>query len=288
VFLVEGARPGRRGLAGSWSTVGAVAGTLLGSAVGGAISLVLPEESVHSWGWRVPFILGLGVGLAGLYIREHLPEPQAGAKKEPASKSPVMEAFRNEWRAMLKIAGLNVLGAVGFYTAFVYVVTYMEKVAHLSTGAALDINSLNMLVLLVMIPLGGALSDRVGRRALLLYAALGMLVLAWPLFWLMAHPQVVLVFLGQLGFALLMGAFIGVIPATMVEAFPARVRCSAVSIGYNLCLGIIGGTTPLVATWLIERTHDDLSPAFYVMAAAAVSLVVILQLPKGVAQEWER
>ena len=81
-----------------------------------------------------------------------------------------------------------------------------------------------------------------------------------------------------MGFAVLIGLFLGAGPATMVEVFPARVRCSALAIGYNLCLGVLGGTTPLVATYLIARSHNDLSPAFYLMVAAALSLAVILSL----------
>jgi MHS family proline/betaine transporter-like MFS transporter len=281
VFLVEHAQPGRRGLAGSWSTVGATAGTLLGSAVGALVSTVLSEQEVHAWGWRLPFLAGLAVGLAGLYVRKHIPEPPEHAKAERSSGSPVLEAFRSHWLEILRIAGLNVLGAVGFYTAFVYAVTYMETVSHLSAADALDVNSISMVVLLGVLPLAGLLSDKVGRKTVLLASALGLLVLAWPLFWLMDHPHTGVVLAGQMTFALLFACFAGVIPVTMVEAFPARVRCSAVSIGYNACLGVVGGTTPLVATWLIDETQDNLSPAFYVMAAAAVTLVVILTLPGG-------
>lgn len=280
VFLVESAPPGGRGLAGSWSTVGAAAGTLLGSAVAALVSFVLPETSVQAWGWRVPFLLGLAVGLAGLYIREHIPEPLSDAKKGPIEKFPVLDAFRTEWRSMLHISALNIFNAVGFYTAFVFVVTYLEKVVHLSESVALDINTLNMIVLLVVLPLSGALSDRVGRRPVLLFCSAAGVVLAWPLFWLMAHEVAALAFLGQFGFAVIIGGFCGTLPVTMVEAFPARVRCSAVSVGYNICLGLVGGTSPLVATWLIDRTHDDLSPAFYVMAAAMVSLLMVLRLPR--------
>ena len=286
VFLVESAPPGKRGLAASWSTVGAVAGTLLGSAVGAVLTSVLTAEVVEAWAWRLPFVLGLAVGLAGLYIREHIPESPTDRKQtDQLPGGPLLDALRTQGVAMLRISVLNVFNAVGFYTAFVYLVTYFEKVAHLSAAAALDINSLNMLVLLVVLPLAGALSDRIGRKPVLLAAAAGGLILAWPLFRLMDHPVLSIACLGQLGLALLVGMFCGVIPVTMVEAFPARVRCSAVSIGYNLCLGIIGGTTPLVATWLIQRSHDDLSPAYYVMASAAISLVAVVCLPKPPAFE---
>jgi len=183
--------------------------------------------------------------------------------------------------AILRISALNVFNAVGFYTTFVYLVTYFDKVVHLSAAAALDINSLNMMVLLVVLPMAGGLSARIGRKPMLFAATAGGLICAWPLFQLMDHPVPSIACLGQLGLALFVGMFLGVMPVTMVEAFPARVRCSAVSIGYNLCLGIIGGTTPLVATWLIQRSRDDLSPAYYVMAAAAISLVAVLCLPKS-------
>jgi MHS family proline/betaine transporter-like MFS transporter len=122
----------------------------------------------------------------------------------------------------------------------------------------------------------GALSDRVGRKPVLLAATVVTFVTAVPLFWLMHHPQYGLVLLGQLCFVLSVGAFLSTQPTLMVEEVPASVRCTAVALGYNVTLGVIGGLSPLVATWLVNRTTDDLSPAYMIMAAAVVSFLSIL------------
>ncbi|MBI3800162.1 MAG: MFS transporter, partial [Deltaproteobacteria bacterium] len=172
VFLVEGAAPNRRGLMGSWSVFGAVAGILLGSAVGALLTSVLSSETVSAWGWRVPFLLGLAVGLSGLYIRRQLPEAPVQPSNEKPVTSPIVEAFRSEWRALLRVAGFNILNAVGFYMIFVYVVTYLKQIVHIQAAQALDINTINMVILLLLIPAAGALSDRVGRKPLLITSAL--------------------------------------------------------------------------------------------------------------------
>jgi MHS family proline/betaine transporter-like MFS transporter len=226
----------------------------------------------------VPFLLGLAVGLAGLVIRRALPE---SARPNPeAGRPPVVEAFTTAWRSILQVVGVNLLGGVAFYLIFVYLVSFFESAVHLSSSVALLINTCNMVVLLVMVPVAGALSDRLGRKPLLLAGGVLVLVLAWPLFWLLHHPEPWLALAGQFGFAVSAGLYLGVVPVVMAEAFSPRVRCSAVSVGYNIALGLFGGTAPMVATALILRTHDDLSPAFYLMAVAAVSLVAVCSLPE--------
>jgi MHS family proline/betaine transporter-like MFS transporter len=173
---------------------------------------------------------------------------------------------------------LSTFLAVGFYLAFVYVVTWLEDVVKVSSKQAFDINTVSMLVLLVAIPISGILSDRFGRKPILLTASLGGLVLAWPLLWMMHHPLPLAILVGQFGLAILVGLFSGSLPATMAEMLPVEVRCTALSVSYNLCLGVVGGTTPMVATYLIERSHNDLVPAYYLMVAAAVSVLAVLFL----------
>ncbi len=261
IFLVEGSGPGRRGFLGSFGPFGACGGVLLGSAVGAVVTTVLDSASVDSWGWRLPFILGISVGLCGLYIRRQLIEDAKPQRRTPPVTSPVLEAFRTEWRTIVRLIGLNAAYAVGFYLSFVYITTYLRQTDHVSASKALDINTIAIAVLLLLIPLAGVLSDRLGRKPVMLAATGGLFILAWPLFWMMHHPDTSVILLGPLSFAVLVAGFAGVSPAAMVELVPDRLRCTVLSVGYNLGFGILGGLTPMVAVYTITRSHDDLSPA---------------------------
>jgi len=122
---------------------------------------------------------------------------------------------------------------------------------------------------------GGWLSDRIGGKPVLLFSAALLAVFAWPFFWLMHQSSQASIYTGQLGFALLTGLYLGAQPAFMVKVIPAAVRCTAAGLGYNITLGIAGGLSPMVATWLVNRTHDDLSPALMIMVASIVTVVTL-------------
>jgi MHS family proline/betaine transporter-like MFS transporter len=162
--------------------------------------------------------------------------------------------------------------------SFVYITTYLRQVDHIAQSKALDINTISMVVLLLLIPVVGKLSDHIGRKPVLRAAAGGMFLLAWPLFWMLHYPDLSVNLLGQVGLAVLSALFWGVIPATMVELVPVRVRCTVLSVGYNAGMAVLGGLTPMIAVYTIARSHYDLSPAFLLMAAAAVSFVIVLGL----------
>ena len=273
VFMVEHAPPGRRGVVGAVACCGAVGGILLVSATGALLAEVMTAEALETWGWRIPFMLGLLVGMAGYFLRRHLVE---APRPVASGDSPLMETVRNHWPLLGRLAGLSVFNAVAFYLLFVYIVSWLQLADGIAPSHALGINTISMLILLPVMVGMGWLSDRVGRKPLLLIATGWGFVGALPLFWLMHHDQYYLILIGQLGFVLSVGMFLGTQPTAMVETAPVEVRCTAIALGYNVTLGIVGGLSPLTATWLVHRTGDNLSPAYLIMAAAAVSFLCVL------------
>jgi MHS family proline/betaine transporter-like MFS transporter len=280
VFLAEHAPSERRGFYASWPMFGSVVGFLLGSALASLISNVFGDAAVDAWGWRLPFLFGAVIAVCGVLFRRHMTEPSALAEAHPLGAAPIVAAVRDHWRAIVQIVALSLVNAVGFYLLWVYATSYLTDRMHVSTAAALDINTLSLVVMMPVVILAAILSDRIGRKPLLYFVALGSLLFAWPLWWLMHHQNPGLILAGQVGFAVLYGAGYAGLSATMVEILPAGVRCSASAIGYNLCLGLFGGTTPLVATYLVERTADDFTPAYYLMATAVFSLIATFRLPE--------
>lgn len=273
IFLVERAPPGRRGLVGSLASLAANGGFLMGSAVGAAFAALLPADALATWGWRIPFLLGLLVGIVGWWIRRLLEDDPP--RPAPAT-SPLTDTLRHHGRLVARVAGVAIFNAVGFYLMFLYIVTWLQGVDGVAPARALEINTVSMVVLLPVMIAAGWLSDRVGRRPLMFGALILAFAGAIPLLWLMHHPDPALMLAGQLAFVVPAGICLGVMPAILTEAVPAGVRCTAVSLGYNIAFGIIGGLTPLTAAWLVARTDMDLSPAWLIMGAATVTFAALL------------
>jgi MHS family proline/betaine transporter-like MFS transporter len=233
----------------------------------------MPNAVLDAWGWRIPFLLGLVVGIAGYLLRRHVQETVPTAKPK---RAPIVETLRDHWRLVAGLAGLSVFNAVAFYISFVYLVSWLQMADGIAPARALEINSVSMAVLLPVMIMAGLLNDRVGRKPVMLLACGLGVVGAVPLFWLLHDPSPLAAQFGQLGLVVIVGLYCGTQPTIMVEATPLAVRCTAVSLGYNLCLGIIGGLTPLAATWLVERTDNEIAPAFMIMAAGAITFMTLL------------
>ncbi len=278
VFVTEHAPVRRRGFYAAFPQVGAIAGFLLGSLLGAFISAVLDPKEMSDWGWRLPFLFGGVIAVFGLMLRRQLSESPAVAALKMAESSPVILALRDHWRVILKIACLLLPFGIGFYLMFIYAAAYQESRLQFSTGQALEISSVNLAIMLVVqLPLSW-LSDRIGRKPLLVAAAIAILLFSWPLWWMMHQGSVSAAILGQAGFAVMFSMTAAGMAPAMVELLPAGVRCSGVSIAYNLSIGIFGGSAPLIATYLVERTHDDATPAYYLMGAGVVMLASLLTL----------
>ena len=244
VFLIEGAGQERRGLIGAFACLGAVCGILFGSAVGAVLASMMSTETLEAWGWRIPFLVGLLVGLAGLWVRKHVLEM---APAEPTGRAPIVETLREHGWLVARFAALTAFSVVPFHVMFVYIVSWLQIADGIPPATALEINTISMIILLPVIIAAGWASDRYGRKPFLLIAMILGFFGAVPLFWIMLQPGLAL--LGQLGFVLIIGVYIAVHPALLVETAPPQVRCTAVALGYNLCAAVFGGLTALTATW---------------------------------------
>jgi MHS family proline/betaine transporter-like MFS transporter len=273
VFMVENAPANRRGIAGALACCGATIGILLGSATGASLAAIMSPESLNSWGWRIPFLFGLVIGLVGLLLRRNIEVKNVGVDKQ---KQPLTEILQSHRLLLARLAGLSVFTAVSFYLLFVYLVSWLQLEDKMGQEVSLEINTISMAVLIPVMVAAGALSDRIGRKPLLIGTVAATIFLAYPLFSGMHHQSQVLVQLCQLGFALLVGVYLGVAPAFMAETAPAHVRSTSLALGYNLTLGIVGGLTPLTATWLVHQTHSAVAPAFMIIVAALISFGTIL------------
>ncbi|GAA4080319.1 MFS transporter [Actinomadura miaoliensis] len=281
--IAEYAPTRRRGFFGSFLELGTLAGYASGAGLVLAVDLLLSRQAMHSWGWRIPFLIALPLGLVGLYVRSRIEDTPAFRQMERAgakARSPLRETLAHNWRMILNLIGIVFLLNVAVYTLLTFMPSYLTD--NLATGevtAQLITIGVELAMIAVIVPLG-ALSDRIGRKPLLLAAAVGFLVLSWPAFALMQTERALGV---AAGYAIIGGLLVpiqAVIGATFPAMFPTRVRYGAFAIGYNVSTSLFGGTCAVLVGSLIKATGTNYIPAFYLMLAALVALAPILLIPE--------
>lgn len=280
-FLAEYAPDRHRGLVVSFLVWSVVIGFLLGSVTVTGLQAVLSESAMDSYGWRIPFLIAGVLGVVGLYIRLRLrdtPEFEALRAAGDVAESPLKEAVGTALRPIFQIAGLVIIHNVGFYIVFTYLPTYFtQTLGFTKTDAFISITVASVVALVLILPLA-ALSDRIGRKPLLITGAVGFAVFAYPLFVLLNSGSLTAAIGAHAALAAIEAIFVSASLAAGAELFATRVRSSGYSIGYNVSVALFGGTAPYVATWLTDRTGNEVATAYYVILAAVVSLATVLTM----------
>jgi MHS family proline/betaine transporter-like MFS transporter len=276
-MLTEHAPPGRAGYFASWQAASQAAALLLGALAAATVSAIVSPEQLNAWGWRVPFFASAVIVPLGLYIRKHIGDPEVFVRQERAASSPLRLLWHTHRAAVARGFGITIIWTVSTYFFFVYVPLYAHTVLKLPMSATLFSNSLALACMLCVSPVAGHLSDRLGRYTLMIAAALAIVLLIRPGFaFLLSHPDVAALAMFQSVSAVLAALFIGPAPAAIAELFPISVRSSGMGVAYNFSVTLFGGFAPLIATGLIARTGNPLSPTWYVMFSCGLSLVALL------------
>ncbi|MFM0059693.1 MFS transporter [Paraburkholderia phytofirmans] len=280
-LLIEAAPFSKRGFYGSWQMASQAAALLLGALVGALITRGLSPEALKSWGWRVPFILGLIIGPIGFYIRRHLADSEAFLlAQKTARRATLGEVFRTHTRDVLCGLGSVIALTVTIYVLISYLPTFAVNQLKLPYAQSFYAVIVGNLLLTVLSPLAGAWSDRIGRKGLSLWSLVITLVIIYPLFaWLAAEPSVSKLILVQALLSITLSGYYGPFGALIAELFPANVRSTGLSLAYNIAVMVFGGFGPFVVTWLINTTGSPLAPTYYVMGGLALSIVAVACIP---------
>ncbi|WP_263310817.1 MFS transporter [Brachybacterium atlanticum] len=277
-FLGEFSPAHRRGFGCSWLEFGSLLGFLLASFVVLVLETVFTGDQITGWAWRIPFLVTVPLGLIGFYIRrriEDTPEFRALQELETVASSPVREVFRSNWREFLKTCGMETFMNVTFYVVLVYLLTYQEVSLGFDAGRAALLSTLGSALALVVVPLAGAASDKVGRRPVLFTAAIALTVLSVPLFALMRTGTTGAALISTMGLALILAIILGTHAVTVVELFPTRTRQTGLSIAYAVTAALFAGTAPYLLTWLIDATGNTMMPGYFLAFVGVIGIITV-------------
>ncbi len=279
-FLVEHAGERRRGYSASWqwATVGMT--SVMTSLFGIVLTSQLDHQQMLDWGWRLPYVFGLLVGPVGLYIRSQMTETPEFARAGKLHRLSIRELVRSQPIPTLLGFGAAIISNSSYYM-LLYIPTYGVKTLHLPAYVSFVATLVGGIILAVFSVIAGHWSDKMSRTRIMLIAGWLFLLTAYPAFWLMdAYPSLASALFAVSLLNLIKAGYSGVLPSVLSEQFPVATRAVGIAFSYSMSASIFGGFAPLVATWLIAQTGDPLSPAYYLMATALLSVLALIAIER--------
>jgi len=282
-FIAEHAPDAKRSFLTSWLEFGNITGFLLGAAVVNALTFLLGQASMQAWGWRIPFVIAGIAGLVALYLRLNVDESPVfrqmqendSQQKHLAQNRRFVQLLIAEWPQLLKCAGLTAVFNVTYYVALGYVPGYLADVVGHPPEFGNMLTMIATLVMVALIPVSGMLADRFGGVNMIRIGCFLIIICAIPAFRLLASNSVAVVFAALMLLLLAQLFFEGAMPAALTSLFRAPVRYSGLAISYNVSVSLLGGTAPLINTWLIHRTGNPIIPGWYMIGGAILGLVAL-------------
>jgi metabolite-proton symporter len=275
VYLAEIATPGHRGFYCSWQSASQQVAVVFASLIGVALSLWLPPETMTLWGWRIPLLIGCMIIPLILILRRSLKEtPVFEAQKRHPSGAEVLALARDNWAVILTGALMSTLTTTTFYLITAYAPTYGKEVLKLDLGGTLLVTMCVGFSNFFWLPVGGTLSDRIGRRPILLALSTITILTAYPaLSWLVSGPSFGRLLVVELWFSFIFGVYNGAMIPLLTEIMPFKVRTAGFSLAFSLATALFGGFTPAMSTFLIHETRNPASPALWLSLAALLALI---------------
>ncbi len=274
VYTTELASPRLRGLVSSSTAAGTTLGFILGSAAAWGVNRALGHDAASAWGWRIPFVASVLFCLAGWLLRRGIHESEH-AEEAAAVREHVLKSLLADWKPIVQTFGIVAMTNAAYYLAFTFAVERRKTMTGEGGEAFLLANTVSLFVVLLAKPLGGWISDRTGRRRMMLALTVATMALVWPALRIMLYGSPGQFILGQTLLAVPLGMALGLQGAMVVEIFPLRSRVTSMSIAYSITLALAGGTAPLVSTWLIDRFHAPTAPAWYIIGFGVIGLAIM-------------